>query len=191
MKLIKPIIFSLLLGASIVIAYKVYNSLKVYNAEFVRIKNADDLAIEQLKKIRTAQKVYLESKGVYAPEWDSLITFINDGEIPIIQRKEHIDKDQFNQDSIWTEIDTLEVVPAYDSLRGALGYSKEDMYMLAIVPSNPDSVQFELRTNMRRGEFFIQVKDPDPINPQRQEGGKLKPLRFGSLATSSTKGNWE
>ncbi len=117
--------------------------------------------------------------------------FINDGEIPIIQRKEHIDKDQFNQDSIWTEIDTLEVVPAYDSLRGALGYSKDDMYMLAIVPSNPDSVQFELRTNMRRGEFFIQVKDPDPINPQRQEGGKLKPLRFGSLATSSTKGNWE
>ncbi len=191
MKMIRPILFSVLFMASATMAYIVYNSLGTYDTEFQRIKNADALAIAQLKKIRIVQKVYLESKGVYAPEWDSLLTFVNEGFIPIIQRKEHIEVDQNGEEKYWTEIDTLEMVPAYDSLATTLGYTKETMHLLPMVPSNPDSVLFDLKTNERKREFFIQVQDPSPVNPQRQKGGKMKPLRFGSLATSSTKGNWE
>ncbi len=191
MKMIKPILFSLLFAVSAYIGYDVYKSLGTYDAEFQRIKNADALAIAQLKKIRTAQKVYLEVNGEYAPKWDSLISFVNNGEIPIIQRKEHIEVDEAGNEKSWTEIDTLDIVSAYDSLGGMLGYSKADMYLLPIVPSNGDSIQFKLNTSARRHEFFTQVEDPAPVNPQRQEGGKLKPLRFGSLATPSTKGNWE
>ena len=191
MKIVKPLIFSLLFIAATWIAVQEYSSLTTYNTEFERIKNADDLVVAQLKLIRTAQKVYLEAKGTYAPEWDSLIVFLNEGVIPIIQRTEYIEKDERGQDKIWTEIDTLSMVSAYDSLGTIMGYSKSDMHLLPLIPSNPDSVKFELRTNARGGEYFIEVKDPDPVNPSRQKGGKLKPLRFGSLAAPSTKGNWE
>ena len=186
---LRAMLFSLLLISSLGLAGFVTYRLKTFNDHFERIKTADEKVIAQLNKIRIAQKTYLEVHGTYAPTWDTLIVFINQGQLPIIQTTEAIITLPNGQDSLSIVIDTLAIVPTYDSLRSELGYTKAQMFQLSSVPLSEET--FDLYTGSRQGQQFIEVKDPNPINPKRQTNGALKPLRFGSKAAATTKGNWE
>lgn len=186
---LRAMLFSLLLISSFGLAGFITYRLKTFNDQFERIKTADQKVIEKLTKIRLAQKTYFDVKGTYAPTWDTLVLFINQGEIPIIQTTETIITLPNGQDSLSVVVDTLAIVPAYDSLRSELGYTKAQMFQLPVVPLSEQN--FELYTANRKGEQFIEVKDPNPMNPKRQKGGSLKPLKFGSKAAATTKGNWE
>lgn len=186
---LRAMLFSLLLISSFGLAGFVTYRLKTFNDQFERIKTADEKVIEQLTKIRIAQKTYFEVKGTYAPTWDTLVLFINQGQLPIIQTTESIITLPNGQDSLSIVIDTLAIVPVYDSLQSELRYTKAQMFQLPVVPLSEE--YFDLYTGSRQGEQFIEVKDPNPINPKRQKDGALKPLRFGSKAASTTKGNWE
>tara|TARA_B100000809_G_scaffold227317_1_gene239598 strand:- start:405 stop:977 length:573 start_codon:yes stop_codon:yes gene_type:complete len=186
---LRAMLFSLLLISSFGLAGFVTYRLKTFNDQFERIKTADEKVIEQLTKIRIAQKTYFEVKGTYAPTWDTLVLFINQGQLPIIQTTESIITLHNGQDSLSIVIDTLAIVPVYDSLQSELRYTKAQMFQLPVVPLSEE--YFDLYTGSRQGEQFIEVKDPNPINPKRQKDGALKPLRFGSKAASTTKGNWE
>lgn len=190
MKGFKYAVFGGLLVASVCLAYFVTSRLQASNTEYVRIKTADSKVIEQLKKIRFAQKMYLDVHLKYASTWDTLALFINEGQIPIIQNKEIVTPGPDGKDQIEVQIDTLEVVSAFDSLRDEIGLTREQMHTIGQVPLEHGQ-EFELYTAERKGQYLIEVKDPAPVNPKRQEGGKLKPLRFGSKAAASTKGNWE
>ena len=77
-----------------------------------------------------------------------------------------------------------------EQIGSEIGLTREQMHTIGQVPLQ-DGLEFELYTAERKGQYMIEVKDPAPVNPKRQEGGKLKPLRFGSKAAASTKGNWE
>jgi hypothetical protein len=186
---LRAMLFSLLLIGSFGLAGFITYRLKSFNDNFEMIKSADEKVIAQLTKIRIAQKAYFDVKMQYAPTWDSLILFVNHGEIPIIQTSESIITLPNGQDSLSVMVDTLRVVPAYDYLRSELNYSKVQMAQLPIVPLS--SEYFVLYTGFRKGEHFIEVVDPNPMNPKRQKDGALKPLRFGSKAAATTKGNWE
>jgi hypothetical protein len=186
---LRAMLFALLLIGSVGLAGFITYRLKSFNDNFELIKSADEKVIGQLTKIRIAQKVYFDVHEVYAPTWDTLVMFINYGSIPIIQTTETILTLPNGQDSLSVAIDTLAIIPAFDSLRHQLGYNKAQMSQLSIVPLSGET--FDLYTGSRKGEQFIEVKDPKPINPKRQVDGALKPLRFGSKAASTTKGNWE
>lgn len=186
---LRALVFSTLLVFSLAVAWFVGYRLKTFNERFEEIKSADNLVIEQLKKIRLAQKVYLNVNKQYAPTWDTLVEFIGNGEIPLIQTHEEVITLANGQDSISIVVDTLAIIPAYDSLNSEIGLQKSELNKISQVPISNET--FTLYTAVRKGEYLIEVKDPAPINPKRQEGGKLKPLRFGSKAAASTKGNWE
>ena len=174
---LRAMLFSLLLISSLGLAGFVTYRLKTFNDHFERIKIADEKVIAQL------------IHGTYAPTWDTLIVFINQGQLPIIQTTEAIITLPNGQDSLSIVIDTLAIVPTYDSLRSELGYTKAQMFQLSSVQLSEET--FDLYTGSREGQQFIEVKDPNPINPKRQKNGALKPLRFGSKAAATTKGNWE
>jgi len=188
MKVLRFILFGFLLASGLAGGGIAASRLNTFNEEFEQIKTADEIVIKKLKKLRIAQKRFFEVHNHYAPTWDSLFQFVKNGKIPIIQVSETVFSVN-GKDSVIFTTDTLEIAPAFEALKDDLKCSKENVSALANL-SLPGG-KFELYTNTRQGERFIQVTDPFPLNPKRQKGGKLKPLRFGSKAAATLKGNWE
>lgn len=188
--LVKRILSIVLLIAASVGAYYVYAEIKVYSNNYKMIVNADDKVIDRLKKIRIAQKGYYAVNQNYAGEWDQLITFIEKGEFPIIQTKESILQDSKGKDSSVFQIDTIARVAVYDSIGHKLGFRKADLKELMMTPDSRKP--FTLEVDVDELELpTLMVTDPDPLNPRRLDGGDLKPLKFGSLETTTLKGSWE
>ncbi|NPA44828.1 MAG: hypothetical protein GXO49_04775 [Chlorobi bacterium] len=83
---IKYIVSFFFLGLAIFAGYKLYDSIMNpirFNAEkHVRYK----AAIDELKRIRTAQKAYKREFDKYTPDLDSLRHFIETGEMTVIKR---------------------------------------------------------------------------------------------------------
>ena len=162
--------------------------LESYDEEYQKIKISDERVIDRLKKVRVAQKKYLEVNRSYASNWDTLINFINNGKFPIIQRTEKVSNVN-GRDQVTVTVDTLNIITVFEAISEEVKLTRTEIQYLPIAPFSKDT--FSLYTSNRKGENYIEVKDISPINPKRQKGGSLKPLRFGSRAVSSTKGNWE
>ena len=80
------------------------------------IGSREEAIIERLGLIREAELVYQEIHGKYTSDWDSLITFIKEGQYPIIQRSEEIITLDYGADSIIVHIDTLAYVSTFDRI---------------------------------------------------------------------------
>ena len=188
MKTLKVLFFAGLLISGLFSGGLAAIRLDSHNDEYKKIKTADQNVINRLKKIKIAQKKYFEVNNSYASTWDSLLLFINNGEIPILQRTEKVST--FNgKDKVTITIDTLNLVSAFDAINEEVSLRPTEVQYLPTAPFSGDT--FSLYTGERKGEFFLEVKDVNPINPKRQKGGSLKPLRFGSRAAATVKGNWE
>ena len=187
-KLFKITLFTILLISSILGGGITTMRLESHNREYQKIKMVDENVINKLKKIRVAQKRYLEVNKTYANSWNTLINFINNGEIPIIQKTEKVNTIN-GKDKITITIDTLNVISVFNSINEEITLTKNEIKYLPITPFSKDT--FTLYTSYRSGENFIEVKDVNPLNTKRQKGGMLKPLRFGSKAAATIKGNWE
>lgn len=187
--MVKKIIFAILLGIGLYLGFYIKKSLETHNDEYVMIKTIDFKVIDKLSCLRAAQKGYVDVYGKYAENWSELLRFVKEDKFPIVQIKEEILKSKIGRDSIAITVDTLEMVPVYDSLKNQLGgIALADIHSLVVAPVTQDT--FLLKTK-EKGENYIEVKDPKPINPARQKGGTMKPLKFGSTRSATTKGNWE
>ncbi len=187
--MVKKIIFAILLAVGLFLCFYLKNSLQAHNDEYVKIKTIDFKVIDKLSHIRAAQKGYVDLHGEYAASWPELLRFIKEDKFPIVQVKEDVLKDKLGKDSLSVSVDTLSMVPVYDSLRNQLGgIFLSEIETLVVAPESKDT--FLLKTKAK-GQNFIEVKDPNPINPARKKGGSLKPLKFGSTRSATTKGNWE
>ena len=185
----KKMIFGVLLAISVSLGFYLKSSLQEHNDEYVMIKTIDFKVIDRLSQLRAAQKGYIDLHGEYATSWNELLRFIKEDQFPIVQIKEEILKDQLGKDSIAITTDTLEMVSVYDSLRNQLGKVQlGDIQNLILAPVTNDTF---LLTTKAKGEHYIEVKDPSPVNPARQKEGNMKPLKFGSTRSATTKGNWE
>lgn len=189
-KTINLLIFTPILVVSLIAAYWIGNRIYQGHIEAQKIKVADKEVILKLQKIRIAQGAYLKINGKYANDWDSLVTFIQEGNFYNVIKTEEQKKVE-GRDTLIVEFDTLSVVPVFDSLKTDLGYqTKEEVKTLNVVPIS-DTI-FTLRADvLYNGLNVCEVRDPKPINPRRQEKGDLRALQIGSLEISTLQGNWE
>jgi hypothetical protein len=93
------------------LAYFLYAGIKSKVDEDREIKTREAAVIERLKEIREVQKWFLLVNGRYTGSWDTLRSFIAEGVIPIVEKKETIiqrppDK-AYLGDSIRVTYDTL------------------------------------------------------------------------------------
>lgn len=190
MKSLKTIFFSFLGVLSLAMLVWLANDIYTENERIQKIKGVDAKVIDQLKKIRTAQEAYISVKNQYCNDWDSLFHFIAEDYFYVVQKKEQI----FNKrgrDSIVVRVDTLSIVPVFDSLQNQLGLrSKAQIAELSKVPVSDTT--FTIRADkLYNGQKVCEIRDPYPLNPRRQEKGDLRPLQIGSLEISTLQGNWE
>ena len=169
---------------SVVLAFLVYNSVNSeieYNKEVVKVETK---VIAKLEKIREAELLFKDARGVFTNDFDTLINFIKTGQMQILV--EYGDKD----DSTSVYRKEIKFVSIRDSL-----FRDFNIDSIAFVPP-ADTAKFELlASSVVQGNVEVpvfQVTDPWPFDRQRANPNHpKKPLRVGSITEASYSGNWK
>ena len=184
---------TLLLAAGL--AFYLVNSIKFSIDEEARINEAEAKVIEKLKMIRSAQIAFQSVNGQFASEWDTLLNFIDSGNIFLIQRREETVLLDYGAEETTLYLDTLGSVTVIDSL-----FSSIPNFVASNLINVPgyENVQFEIwASKIEKGGVevdLVEVRNPKPFDPNRKESNEAninKPLRFGSRTSITTAGNWE
>lgn len=184
---------TLLLAAGL--AFYLVNSIKFSIDEEARINEAEAKVIEKLKMIRSAQIAFQSVNGQFASEWDTLLNFIDSGNIFLIQRREETVLLDYGAEETTLYLDTLGSVTVIDSL-----FSSIPNFVASNLINVPgyENVQFEIwASKIEKGGVevdVVEVRNPKPFDLNRKESNEAninKPLRFGSRTSITTAGNWE
>ncbi len=182
------------LAGALILGYFLFRSVDDVVEEEKRVALTEARIIEKLQMLRDAQIAYQASKGEYAGSWNELRDFIEDGEIWLVQKKETTKLLEYGKEETTVTYDTLGSVPVMDSLFNERKYPNFDITNLHVVPgSGGKTFEFfadKIERSNREISVF-EIRDPDPINPERRTNNKERALRVGSRTDTSTSGNWE
>ncbi|NJO20492.1 MAG: UDP-3-O-(3-hydroxymyristoyl)glucosamine N-acyltransferase [Spirulinaceae cyanobacterium RM2_2_10] len=105
-----------LFGISLFLGYYLYSGVQntIEDQKMVDVKEA--AVIEKLKLIREAEILFQEVNGRYTSNWDSLINFIKNGQVAIIERREEIKQKEYGGEEVTVHIDTLGYIPARERI---------------------------------------------------------------------------
>jgi len=192
----------------IVFSYQIYDSING-PINFNETKNeryAD--VINRMKEIRKAQIAHKDVRGVYANNFDSLVSFIETGIFTLIEKRDssYMEYDRTYRIDMLREVvvvDTLGFVPVKDSL------FKDDSYkLLSQVPVEGIDAKFSIKANVinkngyRVPVFEVKVaksiilhdQDIDLLKQEKEtvsvDGVNGPEIILGSLTEVSTNGNW-
>ena len=160
-----------------------------------QIAEVEARVVQRLKMIREAQMAYQAVHGQYTSDWDKLISFINNGKIYVIERREEIIPLDYGADSLVVHVDTLDAVNVRDSLFSRTNYPSLVIEELPLIPGSDKKFEIFADKITKSGVTVdvIEVRDVDPIDKTRKEDSEIKnrkPLRFGSRTEITTSGNW-
>jgi len=196
----RTIIQIVLLVIIIILAYLVYRSVNkplVFNAEKDK---REAVVIQDLKDIRSGQQIYKKMYDKYASDFDTLLNFLREGEIPIVKKVPDPEDTTFTR----TINDTIGYIVVADSL-----YGRRANFQLDSLPYVPMSgVKYKLESGkIERGGLKVHVFEASAhyksiligmdnqmiINliKARKDIEKYPGLKVGSMQEPSTDGNWE
>ncbi|MBN2728914.1 MAG: hypothetical protein JXR53_06780 [Bacteroidales bacterium] len=197
MKIKLPLQIVLGIGA-VILAYFIYESIMGpvrFNKEMDKRKDA---VIQRLKDIRESENMYVNIYGKYTASFDTLISFVKDGEIPIIKLTAR------PGDSTFTNpiIDTIGYASVIDSLfHDRQNFKPENLRYIPYSDYNGETIEeFTLACDIiERGNVPVKVIEVFAAHKQFLKGLNLKRynidpedgLRFGSMTDPTTDGNWE
>lgn len=196
----KILIQVVLFIAIVVIGYFVYESL-MEPVKFNQEKKSRDLVVvNKLKDIRNSQMVYKRMNGSYSNNFDSLITFLKDAELPVVKIIPDPDDTTFTL----TINDTIGYIKVSDTLFKSKPYTIDQ---LSLIPFSEDEYfQMDADTIERGGvevhvfealaPYTAYLKGMDKqtvinIIAKQEDIDRYPGLKVGSLIEPSTDGNWE
>jgi hypothetical protein len=194
---------------SIFFASQIYSSING-PIKFNQIKNDRyTQVIDRLKDIRTAQIAHKDVNGVYANNFDSLVSFIDNGIFTVIEKRDssYLEYNRTYRIDMLKEVeivDTLGFVPVKDSLFG----DNESYKMMAKVPIEGTDSEFSIKADIidKNGYqvpvFEVKVKKDVVLFDQNKDlldqenkvisvdGVNGPEIILGSMSDVSTSGNW-
>ncbi|MFZ9982229.1 MAG: hypothetical protein ACO3FI_09380, partial [Cyclobacteriaceae bacterium] len=99
-----------------VLFYFLYNGIDSVVEKRAIIQEQEQQLIERFKLIREAQIVFQEQYGRYTANWDSLANFIENGKVPILNRREEIKQKPYGGEEVILHIDTVKFISAKDRI---------------------------------------------------------------------------
>ena len=194
---------------SIFFATQIYSSING-PIKFNQVKNDRyTQVIDRLKDIRTAQIAHKDVNGVYANNFDSLVSFIDNGIFTVIEKRDssYLEYNRTYRIDMLKEVeivDTLGFVPVKDSLFG----DNESYKMMAKVPIEGTDSEFSIKADIidKNGYqvpvFEVKVKKDVVLFDQNKDlldqenkvisvdGVNGPEIILGSMSDVSTSGNW-
>jgi hypothetical protein len=169
----------------------------VFNAEKDK---REAVVIQDLKDIRSGQQIYKKMYDKYAADFDTLLTFLREGEIPIVKKVPDPEDTTFTR----TINDTIGYIIVADSLFGRRTHFNLDS--LAFIPLSGQKYNLEAGEIERGGlkvhvfeasahynSILVGMENQMIINliKARKDIDKFPGLKVGSMQEPSTDGNWE
>jgi hypothetical protein len=199
----KTRIFAILLWPVIgLLAYMLYNSVNSKIEMAQAIEKSEAKVVEKLKMVREAEKAFLIVNGYYTSNWDSLISFVKAGELPIVEKVEKVtprkrDDPKYHEgDIIEIRFDTIGREPVMKKIFPAEKYPNFNADELPFIPGT-EQQKFEVNVGkIDKGNGLvdvIEVVDRFPLDKTRSDKHPSRTrwhLRFGSMDEARTNGNW-
>lgn len=196
MNLTKILTLVIFLGA-LAVGYLLYDSIDSTIEKDREIKRVEAQVKKKLEMIRDAQIAYQSTYGDYADTWEKLISYVDSGNIWLIQRTETIKMLAYGAEESTISYDTLGSIPVKDSLFKKSQFPNFDPMRLPELPHAPGKY-FSLfaKDSIRSGVSvdYIEVVDTYPFDLTRTEDADIdnrRPLRFGSRTEITLAGNWQ
>ena len=194
---------------SIFFASQIYSSING-PIKFNQVKNERYTeVIDRLKDIRSAQIAHKDVNGFYANNFDSLVSFIDNGIFTLIEKRDssYLEYNRTYRIDMLKEVeivDTLGFVSVKDSLFG----NNESYKMMAKVPIDGTDSEFSIKADIidKNGYqvpvFEVKVKKDIVLFDQNKDlldqenkvisvdGVNGPEIILGSMTDVSTSGNW-
>ena len=193
----------------------IFFSAQIYSSingpiKFNQVKNDRfTLVIDRLKDIRSAQIAHKDVNGFYANNFDSLVSFVDNGIFTLIEKRDssYLEYNRTYRIDMLKEIeivDTLGFVAVKDSLFG----TNESYKMMAKVPIVGTDSEFSIKADIidKNGYqvpvFEVKVKKDIILFDQNKDllaqenkvisvdGVNGSEIVLGSMTEVSTNGNW-
>ncbi len=193
----------------------IFFSAQIYSSingpiKFNQVKNDRfTLVIDRLKDIRSAQIAHKDVNGFYANNFDSLVSFVDNGIFTLIEKRDssYLEYNRTYRIDMLKEIeivDTLGFVAVRDSLFG----TNESYKMMAKVPIVGTDSEFSIKADIidKNGYqvpvFEVKVKKDIILFDQNKDllaqenkvisvdGVNGSEIVLGSMTEVSTNGNW-
>lgn len=103
-------------AVSLFLGYFLYDSIQSVIDTTEKIDQTEKAVIERLRLIREAEIVFQEQNGRYTASWDTLADFIQNGRVPILQRREIITQKAYGGEEVKIETDTLGFLSAKERI---------------------------------------------------------------------------
>ena len=180
---------------SLGVAYYLFSSVKEEVDARKEIEKTERAVIEQLREVRSLQKLYYAVYSEYANSWSLLSACYENDSIRIVERREEIIRLDYGAEQVKVHEEVIGVISVQDSLQ-SLHPRVTPAYMARALKK--DVRKFSMWSGqIDRGGVrvdVVEVWDREPINPARREKSPIrsqKPLRFGSREAVTLSGNWE
>ena len=205
----KRALFFFLWCLSIFFASQIYSSING-PIKFNKVKNERyTQVINRLKDIRNAQIAHKDVTGFYANNFDSLVSFIDNGIFTLIEKRDssYLEYNRLYRIDMLKEVeivDTLGFVSVKDSLFG----QNESYKMMAKVPIQGTDSEFSIKADIidKNGYqvpvFEVKVtkdivlfdQNKDLLDQENKvisvDGVNGREIILGSMSEVSTSGNW-
>lgn len=187
-KVIIQVVLSILI---IVLGYLVYESIMApvrFNKEY---RKRSEVVIERMKHIRTAQLIYKSIHGKYTGSFDTLIQFMETGQVPVVKMVPDPNDTTFTR-SIQ---DTVGFINVGDSIFGPdadlslvryIPFTDKELIDLQSGSVDKSNIMVSVFQAIAPKEKYLNGLDKNLIRQDR-----VKSIKVGSLEEPSTDGNWE
>ena len=205
----KRALFFFLWCLSIFFATQIYSSING-PIKFNKVKNERyTQVIDRLKDIRNAQIAHKDVTGFYANNFDSLVSFVDNGIFTLIEKRDssYLEYNRLYRIDMLKEVeivDTLGFVSVKDSLFG----QNESYKMMAKVPIEGTDSEFSIKADIidKNGyqvpvfevkvtkDIVLYDQNKDLLDQENKvisvDGVNGREIILGSMSEVSTSGNW-
>jgi hypothetical protein len=199
--MVNNIIKILLLVVIVVLVYFVVESVMGPVRFNKAVEKRSNAVVQNLIDIRSAQIIYKTINDKYAADFDTLINFLKEGEIPVVKMVPDPTDTTFRK----TIRDTIGYIPVIDSLfHDRPNFKAENLKYIPFT----DKVKFDLdagiiekggvqvnvfEASAHYNEFLKGLDEQMVINliAAREQIDRYPGLKVGSMVEASTDGNWE
>ena len=206
------IVINIILFAIILLlAWQVVKSIQAPIKFNTEQKARETQVIERLLDIRNAEVLYKNATNKYTDNFDTLINFCQNAEIPVVQM---ISKQNAEDSTYYTVYDTIGFIKVMDSIKG----KRENFNIndLKVVPFSQPQTNFELEAGTKetsgikvplfeaRTPYEVYLAQPgaafnekewkqrvDNLKAEKESIDRYAGLKVGSMEEASTEGNWE
>lgn len=206
------IIINIVLFAVVVfLAMQVIKSIQAPIKFNTEQKARETQVIERLLDIRNAEVLYKNATNKYTDNFDTLINFCQNAEIPVVQM---ISKQNLEDSTYYTVYDTIGFIKVMDSIKGSR--DNFNINELKVVPFSQPQTNFELEAGTKessgikvplfeaRTPYEVYLAQPgaafnekewkqrvDNLKAEKESINRYAGLKVGSMEEASTEGNWE